>query len=232
MCNNFTMMANSAVSEKTKRTSLTNEALRRLLCCSPNLEEPLRINVMEDYARMLKRSGYSERFRHEVISDSLRGYQKLLLGEREGGRPVDRSKRYQQLERRRRKQEKGERWYRREARGTRIREGIFIIPPTPHSVMAKEFKKICQEELRGTNISMGVTERGGRRLGQELGCTLPGRSSREPCGRGKCFPCNTGSEGMCRRTGVGYQIDCVLCENSNIQSQYAGETGKNLYMRG
>ena len=87
MCNNFTMMANSAVSDRIKRTSLTNEALRKLLCCSPNLEEPLRINVMEEYAKMLKRSGYSERFWHEVISDSLRGYRKLLLGEMEGGRP-------------------------------------------------------------------------------------------------------------------------------------------------
>ena len=56
---------------------------------------------------------------------------------------MDRPKGYQQLERRRR-QEKGERWYRREARGTRIREGIFIIPPTPHSVMAKALRKIYQ----------------------------------------------------------------------------------------
>ena len=46
---------------------MTNEALRRLLCCSANLEEPKRIKVMEDYARMLKRSGHSERFRHKVI---------------------------------------------------------------------------------------------------------------------------------------------------------------------
>ena len=181
---------------------------------------------------MLRRSGYSERFRHEVIGDSLRGYEKLLKGEAEGGRPVDRPKRYQQLERRRRRQEKGGRWYRREARGTRMRDGIIIIPPTPQSVMAKALRKICQEELKGTNISMGVTERGGRTLGQELGCTLPGRARKEHCGRIKCFPCNTGSVGLCRRTGVGYQIDCIVCENINIESIYAGETGKNLYMRG
>ena len=70
---------------------------------------------------------------------------------------MDRPKRYQQLERRRQRQEKGGRWYRREARGTRMREGIIIIPPTPQSVMAKALRKICQEELKGTNISMGVT---------------------------------------------------------------------------
>ena len=45
-----------------------------------------------------------------------------------------------------------------------MREGVFIIPPTPESLLAKTFKKICTEELKGTNISMAVTERGGRTL--------------------------------------------------------------------
>ena len=57
-----------------------------------------------------------------------------------------------------------------------MREGVFIIPPTPQSLLAKTFKKICKEELKGTNISMAVTERGGRTLGQELGCRVPGKS--------------------------------------------------------
>ena len=116
---------------------MTNEALRRLLCCSANLEEPKRIKVMEDYARMLKRSGYSERFRHEVISDALKGHQKLVQGEAEGGRPVDRPRGYQEVERRRSKEDKGVRWYRRENRGTKVREGMFIVPPTPGSALAK-----------------------------------------------------------------------------------------------
>ena len=45
-------------------------------------------------------------------------------------------------------------------------------------------------------------------------------------------PCNTGSEGVCRRTGLGYQIDCTVCGNNNTLCRYSGETGKNLYMRG
>ena len=78
MANNYTMMANSAVSDRVKRSTMTNEALRRLLSCSTNLEEHKKVEVMEEYARLLRRSGYSERFRHEVISDAIRGHQKLL----------------------------------------------------------------------------------------------------------------------------------------------------------
>ena len=121
---------------------------------------------MEDYARLLRRSGYSERFRHEVISDAIRGHQKLLQEVAEGKRPLNRPRGFQEEDRRRRRQEKGERWYRREERGTKVREGVFIIPPTPQSLLAKTFKKICTEELKGTNITMAVTERGGRRLGE------------------------------------------------------------------
>ena len=62
MANKYTMMANSAVSDRVKRSTMTNEALRRLLSCSANLEECKKVEVMEDYARLLRRSGYSERF--------------------------------------------------------------------------------------------------------------------------------------------------------------------------
>jgi hypothetical protein len=113
-----------------------------------------------------------------------------------------------------------------------VREGIIIVPPTPDSILAKELKRKCQKELEGTGISVTIQERGGSQLGRVLGTTVPGASRREHCGRPKCFSCNTGQEGVCRRTGLGYEISCNLCGTNNITSKYAGETGKNLYMRG
>ena len=38
--------------------------------------------------------------------------------------------------------------------------------------LAKELTRMCQEELRGSSISMTVQERGGRGLGQELGVAV------------------------------------------------------------
>ena len=235
MANQYTMMANSAVSDKVKRSTMTNDAMRRLLCCSPNLDEAIKTEVMEDYAKTLKRSGYSERFRHEIISDALKGHAKMVKAEAEGGRPVDRPREYQEKERRKAKSDKRERYYRNERRGMRVREGVFIVPPTPDSCLANELKRVCKEELRGSNIAMSVQERGGRTLGQELGTTVPGRSSRRHCQRDNCFPCNSGEEGVCRRTGLGYEIDCNLCNNDPTiisETKYSGETGKNMFMRG
>ena len=146
-------MSDLAVSDRVKRSSMTNEAMRRLLCCSPGLEEADRKEVMEDFARLLKRSGYSERFRYEVISDAVRGHQKLVDGERKGGRPVDRPRSYQREQRRRGREEKGERWYRRERRGTKVR--IFHLDPDTRMNSKNEFKQgtnIFIQPLRGVGV--------------------------------------------------------------------------------
>ena len=126
------------------------------MCCSPNLDERERVKVMEDFARLMKRSGYKERFRHEVISDALQGYAKRVKEEEEGRRPLNRPKKFEEDKRRKKKEEKKERWYRKEERGSRVREGVLIIPPTPHSVLAKELRRIFQEELKGSSMSITI----------------------------------------------------------------------------
>ena len=62
--------------------------------------------------------------------------------------------------------------------------------------------------------------------------TVPGKSKKVHCLRVNCFPFNSGQDGNCRKTGLGYHIDCMICGKEGIESPYAGETGKNLYMRG
>ena len=155
----------------------------------------------------------------------------MVRREEDGGQPVDRPREFEEGERRRRKEEKVGRWFRKEQRGTNIREGVIIIPPTPEGVLAKALKRVCEEELKDAKMIISIQERGGKQLGQILGTTVPGASSRRNCLRPTCFPCNTGDEGVCRRTGVGYEISCNLCEQI-VCSKYAGESGKNLFCRG
>ena len=60
---------------------------------------------MEENERMLKRSGYSERFSHEIISDAVQGFKNMQQREEAGGQPVDRPRSYDEEGRRRRKRE-------------------------------------------------------------------------------------------------------------------------------
>lgn len=54
------MMERSALSNKTKRSTLTDMAMTRLLCCSPNLEREEVVEV-KDFARMMRRSGFCQK---------------------------------------------------------------------------------------------------------------------------------------------------------------------------
>ena len=162
---------------------------------------------MEDFAKMMKRSRYSEKFRHEIISDAVKGHEKRTQQETDGGRPVHCPREYQERERRkRRKEEKRERFYRKEQRGTTVREAVIIIPPTPDSVLANKMKAICKEQMKENNIRVTIQERGGRKLGHTLGHSVPGGRGILNCQRDKCFVCNSGGkEGIFRKNRSGIQ---------------------------
>ena len=110
--------------------------------------------------------------------------------------------------------EKRERYYKKEKRGSKVREGVIIIPPTPNSILAKEMKKICAEELKGSDISLVIQERGGRRLAQELGVTVPGKSESKNCQRFNCFPCNSGiMKVFVEKQVLGIRSTAISAEN-------------------
>ena len=119
---------------------------------------------MEGFARMMRRSGFCQKFRHEVITDAIKGHEKRVKEEEDGGRPVDRPREYQERERRKRREEKRQRFYRKEKRGTTVREAVIIIPPTPEGILAEKMKKICREEMKENNIRLTIQERGERNL--------------------------------------------------------------------
>ena len=49
-----------------------------------------------------------------------------------------------------------------------------------------------------------MQERGGRRLGKELGVKIAARSKRENCRRDDCFPCGSGSVELATELTVKY----------------------------
>ena len=131
-----------------------------------------------------------------------------------------------------REERRKEKFYRKEKRGTTVREAVIIIPPTPDGILTEKMKKICKEEMKENNIRLTIQERGGRKLGHTLGHSVPGARGTLNCERERCFVCNSGEkEGICRKTGAGYRIICNVC-GEEVSSKYEGETGRNLYTRG
>ena len=86
------LMAESAQPWQQKRTSWTQEVIRRLLRTSRQLSCQRKRKILSDCMQLMKNSGYAARFREEVLLAGVSGYSKILEADRDGSKPMYRSK--------------------------------------------------------------------------------------------------------------------------------------------
>ena len=80
--------ANSAFSWRQKRTVLTQELLRVLLNCSPDIPWDRVITHANTMVLRMQYSGYSKKFRHEVVNAALKAYDEIQRKAENGERPL------------------------------------------------------------------------------------------------------------------------------------------------
>ena len=90
MANPLVMMECSAMPVKVKRTTLTQEVIRIHRNTSKHLPKETVVKHLDNFSASMKASGYSERFRLEVIKSGVEGFEIMTKVEEEGGRPVNR----------------------------------------------------------------------------------------------------------------------------------------------
>ena len=81
-------MENSALPSNQKRTILTQECLRRLVNTKFELGEEIRTEHMNNFMLKLKNSGYSHKFRTEILDSALSAYEKILSEHKAGTKPM------------------------------------------------------------------------------------------------------------------------------------------------
>ena len=86
----FVIPEKSAHSKQMKMAVLVEEGLRRMRNCSRGMEWSDRRVVMVEWAKKLRRNGYSATIRHQVVKEAILKYEKMCAVEDEGGRPVHR----------------------------------------------------------------------------------------------------------------------------------------------
>ncbi|KAL8620473.1 hypothetical protein ACOMHN_048406 [Nucella lapillus] len=210
--------ARSAMPWRDKRTVITQEILRVLLRCSPDLPWSTTTMHVNEYMKRLQFSHYDERFREEVWRSALKAYNSIKEKDRNGEQPLYRPKNWQRTERKKIRRAKKEDWYKKGGNKT-----VIFVPSTPHSQLSKRY----QEVIGKTNLKIKVVERSGKTVKSILQESdpykQPGCSTEEDCmvckgGRGK---------GNCRREGVTYEIRCNECN-----CVYVGETARTGHYRG
>ena len=98
---------------KVKRTVLTQEVLRVLLNCNPEIPWERTVGHVNNMMRRRQYSGYSKAFHYEIVQSVLHAYKKTQELDQTGVKPMYRPKEWRQNERRKENEEKIRSWYRK-----------------------------------------------------------------------------------------------------------------------
>ena len=82
-----------------KRTNLTQECLRRLRNTKKELGPEVQKIHLNNFMVKLKNSGYSQKFRTEILNSGLHAFEKMLEDDNSGAKPLYRSREWNKEER-------------------------------------------------------------------------------------------------------------------------------------
>ena len=107
------LSSRSALPMKVKRTVLTQEVLRVLLNCNPEIPWERTVGHVNNVMRRIQYCWYSKGFRYEIVQCALHTYKKIQELDQTGVKPMYRPKERRQNERRKEKEEKRRSWYKK-----------------------------------------------------------------------------------------------------------------------
>ena len=137
------MLARSAMADRTKRSTLTQEAIRILRNCSLSVPWSRRAELLSDFSLRLKISGYSERFRETVMRSALSAWDKLLEADQSGEQPLYRERTWCRDKRNKQKEAKKKHWFRN--LGGQTNDFTVFCPMSPGGKLAARWKKTLEQ---------------------------------------------------------------------------------------
>ena len=159
--------------------------------------------MLSDFSARLRFSGYSERYRQQVIRSVLSGWDKMVKEQEEGRRPINRAREWQADQRKMDKTKKKNSWYKAGGFST-----VIFCPYTPGGELARRWRQIEARGAETRGWRFKVVERAGRQV-RSLLCRNPWAGK---CEDPKCFIHTTGGTGNCGRPGCTYKVQCMRCK--------------------
>ena len=211
------MLEKSAMPLKVKRNSLVQEGIRRLRNTKRELPWNVKADILSEFCHKMKISGYSERFRLEVIQSAVRGYDRQCDRADQGITPLHRPRSYQRAERLKQKLMTRTSWY-------RPANSVIFVQATPRAELVKKVQAIVSQGADRLGLDgVRAVEMGGKSIKNHLvrldltGCPYP-----------DCLLCECGEIGASHtRSGAEYSGICNLCEADGKVANYEGETGRS-----
>ena len=113
VANPLLMLEISAMPSRIKRATLTQEVITILRNIRPGLPEEVTTKHLNNFCARMKASGYNETYRLQILKAGMTGYDRMLEVERDGGRPVNQPRTWEEDKRRKKKDLQSKTWYRK-----------------------------------------------------------------------------------------------------------------------
>ena len=180
-----------------------------------------------NFIAKLKSSGYSEKFRHEIVLSAKSAFKSMMEDDISGKKPLYRNRDQIDCDKKVR-QSKGHWWN----KGKREYKAVLFVPPTPNSELAKLMQKREAELNSNNDERIKIVEKGGLKISHIL--TKADPFPREYCDEPRCPFCHQTNfttkpqpqKVPCDVTSVGYRWECQNCN-----MVYEGETGRTARKR-
>ena len=186
----------------------------------------------------VKNSGYTEKFRKEILDSSLKAFEKMEEDDRSGVKPLYRSRDWNKEERQKAKSMKKSNWWNSSQSKIKYKSVMFVTP-TPGEKLLKDLEKRESELNKNDEERIKFVEKGGFKMKNLLCSKNPFKKSK--CQHKTCplcfnsefvevspeeikIPCNTNN--------VGYKWSCLTCQENNLIKVYEGETSRSARLRG
>ena len=180
----------------------------------------------------LKNSGYSVKYRAEILDSSLKAFEQMVEDDIKGIKPLYRGRDWNVKERKKAKQDKKLNWYKKTGNQPEFKTVLFV-PVTKGGTLAKEMKQREEEINKFSKERIKIIEDGGIKLKNMLVNKNPFKV--EKCEQIKCALCkenSTKSNIPCNSNNVGYRFQCDTCQDRGQTKIYEGETSRSARIRG
>ena len=218
------LLKDSALPAKTKRTVQSQEVVRILRNCHPEVPWSRKAEHLSQFMQRLRTSGYPQGYRAQILESGIAGYEKMLKVEMEGGRPVNRPDSCDKTSRKKRKIVEEKTWYRRGGNDT-----VLFVPTTPGSELASRMREIALKNNQGRDWQVKIVETSGRSVKSMLQRADP--TPPKPCQDQDCMSCPQGIMGECCKEGAVYRVHCTHPSCGEGGARYWGESARTLSLR-
>ena len=147
---------------------MTQECLRIIRNTKIELGENIRNKYLSQFMIKLKNSGYNKKFRTEVVDSAIKAFQKMVIEDKKGVKPLYRDKFWNSDERRDAKQNKKLNWYKNKKDGSSKLQIVLFVPPTPGGGLVKDLQRREEELNKCNDERIKFVEAGGDKIEEML----------------------------------------------------------------